>query len=224
MLRAGPFLALFGLFAFGGCSPGGVGPSGPDAAGADASPTSPDANTTPAMGLSFTFHTDPALPTPPDGDYSVVIDSGHLEMHEFRAIGDSAPGDPRTTQDHYLLDLANPEAQLSFADAPPGVYSLLIAEIEAYYITGHVSFGDKQVDFVIDDTPPSEISLNVDLKSKMLDNGPLVIRLKAEILELTRQINWQTFSQEDDEIQIGGSYAKIGDVRNKLKDVIQLDE
>lgn len=222
MVRAGRLIALFGLLLAGGCSPGGIAPATPDAGPVDANPTSPD-SAPPSSGLSFTFRSDPELPTPPDGEYSVVVESGHIEMHEFRAIGDSAPGDARTTQDRYLLDLSNPNAQVTFADAPPGVYSLLIAEVEAFYVTGHVSYGDKDVDFVIDDIPPFEISLNVDLQSKVLDSGPLVIPLKAEILELTRAINWQTFSQEDD-IQIDGFYSKIGDVRDKMQDVIKLDE
>ena len=203
MLRAGRLIALFGLFAVTACSPGGIAPGSPDA-GVDANPTATDANTPPGSGLTFSFRINPALPTPPDGDYDVVIDSGHIDMHEIRAIGDSAPGDSRTTLNHYLLDLSSSDARISFADAPPGVYSLFIAEIESYYITGHVSYGDDRVDFVIDDTPPFEISLNVDLMSQSLD-GSLVIPLRVDLREVTRAINWQTFSQDDD-IQIDGFY------------------
>jgi hypothetical protein len=227
MRRAYAFHLLVVLLA-GACGLDGVDPGSVDAssgADPDADPNDPDAMFNPTSGLVFRFRARPELPTEPDGEYRIEITKAVFELQNVRAVGDAAPGDERTTRPTMLLDLAQDEVDLSFPDAPPGVYSFLIAETVTYSIEGTVTFGEgeDETQFEIEDDLSMSITLNVDLKSQSLGADLLEIPIKADVRKLPREVGWQSFSQ-DEEVEIGPSYNKIGDLRNKLPEVFKLDD
>lgn len=214
------------LAALTGCGIDGVGPGTPDATtttgdGGDLG----DAMQQPTTGLQFTFRSAPeGLPTPPHGMFDIRIDRAELYLVDVRAVGDAAPGDSRTTVGSLPLDFRMTELALSLPNAPPGVYSFLIAEVNRYKLRGRVQIGGEGYEFEIDDSPSMPLTLNVDLEGRTLESGVETIGIKAELRKIVDAVNWQAFQgEDDDEIEIGPGFNKIGDVRKKVSEAFKLD-
>jgi hypothetical protein len=83
-------------------------------------------------GLVLEFATAPKIPTDLPG--GVQVDRLDLTFFDLRLLGDSAPGDERTSATEVQLEFReagkNPEAQI-FEDAPPGRYSSFKASLGA---------------------------------------------------------------------------------------------
>lgn len=217
------------LAALTGCGIDGVGPGTPDATtttgdGGDLG----DAMQQPTTGLHFTFRSAPeALPTPPHGEFDIRIERADFYLVDVRAVGDAAPGDSRTTVGSLALDFRLAALELSLPNAPPGVYSFLIAEVNRYDIRGRIKLGDDNVEFEIKDEPSMPLTLNIDLEGQTLEAGVETIGIKAELRKIVDVINWQSLQpgggEDDDEIEIGPGFNKIGDVRKKVGEAFKLD-
>ena len=172
MLRSCPGILVFALA---GCTFS----SGTDGVGADASVFA-DAGAADAAlstgGLSLTFRSTPALPGEVevadghDGDdddddkpLPLRIDSASLALGNVRAIGDSAPGDERTTAPTLSVSWPNPAlSPVQFERAPPGLYARVLGTVTSLHIEGGVQSGGVWRPFVIDDRPVRSFAAEMD--------------------------------------------------------------
>lgn len=112
-----------------------------------------------SAGLTFEFRTDPNLPADVGGD--VRVESLRIELVNVQAIGDSAPGDERTTRAELQLewDEEDEPAPLVFPDAPPGLYSQFKARAggdgwSTYRVEGDLWLDGTEYDFRVEDREP----------------------------------------------------------------------
>ncbi len=195
MLRAIlPVLVL----ALAGCpGPGEVADAGMDAHDDVDAPTA-------TGGLVFQFTTDPAVPGPVGTRFHV--DEVRVYWHDVRAIGDSAPGDSRTSRDS--LDLswqsgASP-GPLAFPQAPPGIYSVLEARIgggrRSCEIKGTVTLRDGGTEsFEIDDETLESISIPL---SGVVVNTATVTTTVTLSLAFLSSVDWDRLWDDRHDLRI----------------------
>ncbi|HUH04591.1 MAG TPA: hypothetical protein VML75_21490 [Kofleriaceae bacterium] len=213
------------IAALAGCGLDSIGPGTPDAGTGDGDGGNlPDAMVQPTSGLHFTFLSAPeALPTGPAGNFDLRIERAEFYLIDVRAVGDAAPGDSSTTVGSLMLDFRQPDQTLSLPNAPPGVYSFLIAEVNQYHLRGQVRISGEDYEFEIEDQPGMPLTLNVDLEGRVLESGVAEIGIDAELRTIVDSINWQSFSGQEEDILIGESYNKINDIRKKVRESFKLD-
>lgn len=223
MTRAACITAVL-TAALSGCGLDSVGPGTPDASPGDGGGQLADSMVEPTSGLHFTFRSAPeALPTGPAGNFELRIERADFHLIDVRAVGDAAPGDSSTTVGSLTLDFRQPGQTLSLPNAPPGVYSFLIAEVNHYHLRGQVQISGEEYEFEIEDQPGMPLTLNVDLEGRVLDGGVEEIGVDAELRTIVDSINWQSFQGQEENISIDGGYNKIGDVRKKVGEAFKLD-
>jgi len=172
-------------------------------------------------GLTFRFLADPDLPTDKDGAFEVEITSAAYDFHDIRAIGDAAPGDSRTSRTFFPIDLREDRILLPFPDAPQGIYSFLLADIDYFVVRGKVRIDGISHDFEIEDTPPG-LELSLDLGGLELGDEPQTCTVAIDLRPITRVIDWQPLAPTgDDEIEIHGSYPDIALVRDAADDWVK---
>lgn len=180
-----------------GESPGGGGIA--DAgSGADAGPG--------GGGLIFELVMSPALP---DVGAGVAVDEVRFELRDLRAIGDSAPGDSRTTMAQVVLEWRPQDAppRIAFPLAPPGIYSTLEARFggaheAAFEIRGSVrlpSGGEPRPFRIENDELAAAISL--DLQGLTVGTTPRTAVISVSLAFLG-QVPWEQVSPQEDELRI----------------------
>ena len=200
MQRAGLFL-IVGL-ALAGCSDPGTNPPDvmPDAGiRLDAAGEEPDAAPGGA-GLIFRFASNPSLPGELDGEYDPVIEEAELLLVQVRAIGDSSPGGEGTSADSLELSWEDDGAEeLRFPQAPPGIYSQLMAEIESYELEGTVRIDGEDVPFVIAQESGAGIQVSLSLDGLELEPGmDRVVSIHVNVGDVIQAIEWDAVPVDDE--------------------------
>ena len=213
-----------------GCGVGGVEGADADVGDGDASPGQPDARPS-RGGLLFTFRSAPTdLPTDPDGGNKMVIERADIWMRNVRAVGDAAPGDERTRIESVHLDYSLLEPvdggtlRFEFPQAPPGLYSVLIAEVTRYSLEGTVEIGGDEFDYKIDVEVAPPRTINVDLKGQDLGSTTLHVPIKSDLRKLPRAINWNQVELEDGELEVDSDDPVVEGMNDKLGEVHTLDD
>jgi len=210
MLRA--TVSVFALV-LAGCSAGAAGvDAGSDAGRVDGGPSPVDSGGGAAdgppvgsAGLTFRFSANPALPQVAT---NVSVDEIRIWLREIRALGDSAPGDSRTSLAEGDLDLRTDRAPAPFAFplAPPGIYSafdVVLGQVggggddKGYEIRGHVTIGGQAFELDVVDTEASE-AIKVDLGGLRVEDATTVtIRINLDFLG---DIDWASAPRDNDKI------------------------
>lgn len=214
---------------------------------ADAEPHTDDGDGGPpdggmaSAGLVLEFRGDPTLTAEVGGDFDAVLGSVRLDLEEVRAIGDSAPGDERTTRAAVQLDwhgegeeeeeeeepgeADNDPVRVTFADAPPGLYSLVLAQVVHYHVHGTVVVDAVTHEFEIEDEPPSDLAISVDLEGLVLEPDAIrEVELVVSIAEAVAGLRWDEVTPDGDgklEVSEGDS-EHIEPVRDAVEQAFQL--
>lgn len=218
MVRATAAFFVFVLLAGASC--------GDDANGDDAGP--PDATPSDGGGgadvlsggggLGFEFIAVPALP----GITSdVSVDELRVELRDVRAIGDSAPGDSRTSIAQLSLDwrAGDDPAPLQFPQAPPGIYSNLEARVGSssggrrFEIRGHVRVGGVNHAFRIENDD-SAVRVTVNLAGLAVAAQPRTAVI-AVALGFLGNVRWSDLG-DDEELKIESGNPQMAAVEAGL--------
>lgn len=133
----------------------------------------PDAST--ATGLVVSWLTSPIIPG--DAGNSITVTGATFELDDVRVIGDAGPGDPRTSQTEFTITWAAgmpPPPDITFADAPTGLYSDVALDADghliddSYSITGNVVIAGVSHAFKVHDRDILDVTMST---SAMLDPG-----------------------------------------------------
>lgn len=193
MVRA---ISLLVVAALAGCPASG----GTSDAGRDAGDDAPGVS----GGLAFEFGTDPVIPGAVGT--KVHVDEVRVFWHDVRAIGDSAPGDSRTSRASYDLVWENghsPEP-LVFPQAPPGLYSRLEARVgggqRAYEIKGTVTLRDGNTEsFEVNDEALGSISIS--LSGVEVSSATVTARVTMSLAFLA-SVDWDALWDERHDLKI----------------------
>jgi hypothetical protein len=208
----------------GACGAGDSG-GGPDAAiDQDGDLLPPDAAAA-ASGLGFEFHSDPELPGEIEGSGTkALLVSTTIDLVSVRAIGDSAPGDERTTRDELELEWEKTSTlALWFADAPPGIYSSLLASVTAFTLVGTVEVRGDVYPFLIEDEPPSPLSVSVALMGVRLDAGAdELVTIDVDLDDVVKEVDWPSLEPGPGGVLlVDDDYDEIDKVRTEMADAFE---
>jgi hypothetical protein len=209
MLRA---ISVIVAVALAGCPATGEAPDAGRDAGDDAD--------VPAVtgGLVFDFGTDPAVPGAVGA--KVHVDEVRVFWHDVRAIGDSAPGDSRTSRaslDLVWRDGESPES-LAFPLAPPGLYSRLEARVgggqRAYEIKGTVTLRDDSTEsFEVSDEALASIS--VSLAGVEVSSATVTARVTMSLAFLS-SVDWDALWDDRHDLKIEAGDPAIAAISGAL--------
>ena len=159
-----------------------------------------------AAGLTFVWIADPDPPAQLDGD--VTLTEVRLDLRDLRAIGDSAPGDERTSRDQ--LDLRwedrDEPVPLVFEHAPPGLYSSLQFDIggdgqgNAFLIRGTVVRDGMTLPFEISDQ--SALPVSVPLAFELQAGETRTIDVSLAIGAAVGDIDWSMVELDEGELEL----------------------
>ena len=168
-------------------------------------------------GLTFEF-----VPAPGLGDVGggVTVDDLRISLRDVRAIGDSAPGDSRTSVPQLVLDWGDSGAPgpLFFPLAPPGIYSTFEARLGApagtdedrFEIRGQVSLGGELVDFRIENEDASDL-VGVSLDGLEVGAAARTVTIGVSVAFLAG-VPWSDLPRDDDEIEIGPGHPAMAGI------------
>jgi len=166
--------------------------------------------------LTVTFAPDPGIPAALGGTFAVEVDRLELRLRDLRAIGDAAPGDPRTSRAE--LTLAWPEGQepaARFPEAPPGFYSRLKASVAEYRVRGQVTRGAEVLPFEIEDEGsmvPVEVALAVEVRAGQVTEVPVLVAVGAFV----DSIPWGSLPAEEGKLELHADDPELQAVRTAL--------
>jgi hypothetical protein len=222
MRHAGIFLIL-GL-ALAGCP--GQSDDGPPDVMPDAGASS-DADVEPeGSGLSFQFGSDPELPGGISGENNPYVEDARFTLVQVRAIGDAATGDELTSAASFELSWGeSSEEELSFPQAPPGIYSQFLAEIDSYEIQGTVEVGGVDKPFRIARESGAAIPIALSLESLVLDPGLYrEVEIDVGLSEVIVAIDWEQVPEDElGWLHVGADSVYDATVHERLAQSFDLD-
>ncbi len=164
-------------------------------------------------------------------DDGLWLSDVYLHLRDVRVIGDSAPGDPRTSVDELELRWRDGEEPdpLFFPEAPLGLYSRFEFKVEgdgggvgdggAIRLRGEVQLeGDNEpTSFEIQDAAAFSGSLAVDIELQVGQGGTLVVTFDAAAVLAV--VDWESVPRNDDgDLELDEDSPQIGAVRAALAD------
>lgn len=194
---------------------------------------------TPTEGLLFTFKTVPEqIPGTAGGQFQARIRSAEFKLSRPRAIGDAAPGDSRTTRAMVELewgedddDSESASAELVFPRAPAGIYSWLRAEVVEYEISGTVTVDVDDtptvVEFEVEDEPPGDLSLEIDLNRVELpaDIQLWRIAITVDLANMVVDLPWDDVPADGEGKRVVDRASEhIDDVRDDVTNAFTSDD
>jgi hypothetical protein len=202
-----------------------VGDAGVDGAvGGDAGQS--DASDVPTGGLIFELVAVPALP---EVTADLLVDEVRLELRDVRAIGDSAPGDARTSIASLSLEWrpGDEPRRLAFPLAPPGIYSSLQARFgggfdEALEIRGRVRRGGELVTFHVEHDDLAA-PIVVDLGGLAVASAPRTAVVSMS-LSFLGGVPWDQIELEDGELKVEADDPQMAAVVSGLQAAFSLVE
>jgi hypothetical protein len=196
-----------------GCSDA---PDGPTDGPPDAPP--------PAGGLIFAWGTSPTLPGRLEDDLELAEAS--FQLRDVRALGDSAPGDGRTSRSAVELtwSAATQPGSLVFDQAPPGLYSRLELRLggdgEAYWLRGRVEEEDdgeeeeRWVTWEVRDD--AALTITVPLDVTLAIGATTTVAIAIDAGELVHDIDWSRVPLRGGVRVLDAADAQIAGVRTRL--------
>jgi hypothetical protein len=193
----------------------------------DASPPGPDAGDGDAgnggnAALVFQWR---SLPTPEGevGD-NMSLKEVRLPLRDVRAIGDSAPGDERTsvaTLDLRWKDGVAPRP-LAFSTAPPGLYSRFEFSVQSpnndgYVLQGEVTPHGTTTRWKYEIHDKQALPISLDLGNLALDVGEIeMLEITVDLGAVLEVVDWSVFAPPDGRVEIDEDDPQMGAIRAKL--------
>jgi hypothetical protein len=239
MSRAG-VLGVVALVMTGACSssPDPPGVDGGGDAGDDGGPDRDGGDGNAGLGLAFA--SDPDLPGDLVGvDFPTHVEEVRIELSDLRALGDSATGEGTTRDELELrwgdeggddetedgddeteqLALGEEDAQVFFANAPPGVYSHANADVTRYRVRGTIEIDAEAYRFEIDDSPPTSLAISIPLGDFLLEAGTVrTIAIQVAIARPVGDVPWDEVASEGgDDLRLEEGSDQIDAAREGLR-------
>lgn len=117
------------------------------------------------------------------------------------------------------LPLGEEDVQVFFANAPPGVYSHVNADVTRYRVRGTIEIDAESYGFEIDDSPPTPLAVSISLGGFRLEAGTVrTIALQVAIARPVGDVPWdQVATEGDDELRLESGSEHIDAARQGLR-------
>lgn len=186
----------------------------------DGSPPAGDAMVGgPGLVIPFTTKS----PVPGSVGSGIVVSRALFRVANLRVIGDSGPGDTRTSRNHLELEwkAGTSPSPIEFSDAPSGLYSKVSMELDgetvadSFEITGTVELDGTSVDFRIHD--PEELKVSMDA-SVALDPGKRVaVNVQLDIDKALDDLEFSELPTIQGSRVLGPGDRQMSKFRGRLK-------
>lgn len=227
MVRAYVGIAALWLAGAGGCDT--VAPRADAGDGADGATPRRDAGDdggAPAgAGLTLAFASAPHVPGDAGGTWSAYLDTVDVELADVRAVGDSAPGDARTTVPSLILDWRDGEVEsVRFAQAPPGNYSRVLARVVAFTLEGTIQLNDSRTRFRIEDQRALEVSALTGVVT-LEPGGEATLELTVRLRQILDEVSWSAVPSDGQGVRVVDATSPyVGEVREGIVEAFGGDE
>ncbi len=189
------------------------------ACGDDSSTPGIDAAT--GSGLVVAWTTQPAT-WPIDLGDGLTLEVATFALDRLRVVGDAAPGDPRTTASETELrwDEVTRPPELSFPDAPGGVYSQLSILVDGHVagpsivLRGHARVASTDYEYRITDDSPFSTTLAIDKTHRPPAATGIVLRIDFETT--LRAIDFSMVRTNAGVLELDNADPQITTFRTKL--------
>jgi hypothetical protein len=202
--------------ALSGCGPGGVDPT------SDARPTQ-DGTLGPS-GLIVEWSSSPSMwPSTTNG---IKLEKAQFYLGSLRVIGDSAPGDERTTvQDVEMVwEGSTRPSAFEFKGAPTGLYSQIAILFDRqssgsgsddnYIIEGEVNVNGTDFEFRVKDDRPLQFNVTID---EMVRPGEMAtIPLRINFSAALESVDWDMITPDDGKLKLEDGDTQMSAFRTKL--------
>lgn len=198
-------------FALGGCP----GPSDP----------SPDGPINNDLGVHLAWKTQHPTIVPGPAKGSVNITSATFNLSNMRLVGDAGPGDSRTQLSQLSLAWSEGVAPMShaFVDAPPGIYSRVVFELEpeagvAFEITGTTKIQNVDTPFrIVDGANMNNISVG-HKRATLPPGGKVDMAVRLDFEEVVNKIDLNVLELVEGVLLLDENDAQIDEVRRVIHD------
>lgn len=155
-----------------------------------------------------------------DADFDPTLTDIEILLSNVRAIGDSAPGDERTTIENLTLSFVESDSQVvQFDAAPVGRYSRVRARVDSFVTRGELTIGAELLNWEIDVQAPGGLELDISLAPVDLEPGQQAqIDLAVELDKPYDEVDWDSFDTSGGTLRVDDSYREIDSVREKILD------
>jgi hypothetical protein len=179
-----------------------------------------------ASGLHVAFAAQPVIPG--NVTDAVTLDSAYFNFDNLSVIGDSGPGDNRTSAHGLNIHFEQgwmpyPE---DFPDAPSGVYSKLSFEIDghvvnaSYRLKGKVNINGTLMPYQIEDRAP--LSLSLDCGLTLQPGGNETITLLIKFQDALSSVDFASLPMDDGALTLEDTNSKIVDFRNQFSQAFSI--
>jgi hypothetical protein len=197
----------------------------PDAMGPPA-----DADAGAVAGLTIEFRSDPPIPGEINGGgLEGEIDSVEITLADLRALGD-VPPDDRTTEPSFTLDWLGPACGVAecarFAQAAPGLYSLVVATVVSFRIRGEIEVDDDNPrDFeIVSDS--ADLEVEVEFLPVIIQPGATGrMRVEVRFDNVIQEVDWESIPPgSGGELIVDADEPQFGSLRSRLIDAFRVDD
>ncbi len=169
-------------------------------------------------GLVVAFVPKDPLPADAGGSFDAVVERVTIAFRDFRAIGDAAPGDSRTTVPELNLDFRKDRTppDVRFPDAPPGLYSGLDGRVVRLEVRGTVVVEGVTRQYELEDKTPLDVA--IPLEGVSVEPGRETrVRVELESRILVQNLDWSGIEpDEEGKLEMESDDPQIAGVRDAL--------
>lgn len=165
----------------------------------------------------------------PASSASITLQRVEVRLRDVRLIGDTAPGDERTSLAR--LDLVwqasavGGEAALPLA--PPGIYATAQARVSddaaaSYRLTGIVDDGDSPEPFEVVDNAAVDVSISLDGYS-LASGRQQDLELGADLIGIVDGVDWSSVTPDGEGVlRVDATHPQITVTREALRSAFAL--
>jgi hypothetical protein len=173
--------------------------------------------------------------TKPDGSWPLTLDNGatlgraSFAVDNVRVVGDAGPGDPRTTASALTVrwdDNTIPQ-DLSFSDAPSGLYSQLSMLVDGHLATssmdlrGTVVVNSTSYEYRIEGDNPLAITIGID--RTLTPPGTTAIKVVIDFKHAVEAIDFSQLTLDGDRYEIDDNDPAMAQFRQSLVESFSVD-
>lgn len=194
----------------------------------DGPPVTPDADApTGAGGLVVEWSSTPES-WPGDIGNGITLERATFAFDSLRVVGDAGPGDPRTTASGFEIrwDEGSEPSDISFVDAPSGLYSQISLLIdghlatESFELRGRADVGGTEYDYRIEGNNP--LMFTVQIERTLTPPATATVRLRIDFQAALAAIEFQNLDIEDGRLELDDGDIEMAVFRTKLVESFQI--
>lgn len=167
---------------------------------------------------------------PGDLGDGVTIERATFAFDSLRVVGDAGPGDPRTTASGFMVrwDDNTTPSDLTFSDAPTGLYSQVSMAIdghlstETFEIRGHVNVNGTDYEYQIEGD--NSVAVTVAIDKTLMPPATATVTLQINFKHALDALDFTTLEIESGRIELSDGDPQMPVFRQKLVESFEITD